>query len=79
MKEKILKNVAQYLCDDFVDTICTGFEESSNDFPFTLACANFIYELKSKGININISLFAQCPDIFDNMYNELSKYLSKVN
>ena len=44
MKEEISKNIIKQLCNDFVDTICVGLEEYPDEFPYTLACINFIYE-----------------------------------
>lgn len=77
MREEILKNVVSVLCDDFVDAIVTGVKENEDEFPFTIACTNFICELKEKGIKVNLRIFADSSDIFDRMYKELSTYLAR--
>ena len=73
MKEQITKNVIREVCNDFVDTIIVGLEEYENDFPYTLACINFITELKKKEINVSLNSFIDV--IWDNVYKEVSNYL----
>lgn len=77
MKDEILKIVASQICEDFSETIIVGVKEYEEDFPYTIACVNFINELKSKGIKVNLRIFADCQDIFDNMYREFSNYLAR--
>lgn len=44
MKEKVLRKVIESICDGYVDTLITGIDEYEKNFPYTIACANFIYE-----------------------------------
>ena len=48
MKEDVLRKLIESICDGYVDTLITGIEEYEKNFPYTIACANFIYELKQK-------------------------------
>lgn len=77
MKEEISKNIIKQLCNYFVDTICVGLEESPDEFPYTLACINFIYELKVKGIYFNFKIISECFNILESIYNESIKYLAR--
>lgn len=79
MKERILKSIVNEVCDDFITTICASFEEYPDDFPYTTACVNFLFELKEKGIFFNFKKLTQCNDLLDNIYCELIKYLEKGN
>ena len=42
VKEEALRKIVSSICDDYIDTLLTGIEENEKDFPYTLACANFI-------------------------------------
>lgn len=75
MREQILRNTIRRLCDDFADSIIIGVKESEEKFPFTVACINFMCELKENGKRVNLNLLAGCPEIFDSMYRELINYL----
>lgn len=76
MKEEMLKKVIEMVCDDYIDTLLVGVEEYSKDFPYTIACANFIAELKEK--NIIVQFNAVFIDIVrDRIYRETSNYLSR--
>ena len=75
MKEQITKNVIREVCNDFVDATIVGLEEYENDFPYTLACINFIIELKKKEINVSLNSFIDV--IWDNIYKEISNYLAR--
>lgn len=55
MKELVLRKVVEMVCDDYIDTLLVGIEEYEKDFPYTLACANFISELKEKNIIIEFN------------------------
>lgn len=54
-KEEALIKIISMVCDGYVDTIMTAIEENNiKDFPFTIACANFIVELKEKNIIVEL-------------------------
>ena len=76
MKELVLRKIIEMVCDDYIDTLLVGIEEYEKEFPYTLACANFISELKDKNIII------QFNDVFvdtvrDKIYRETSNYLAR--
>ena len=76
MKEKIMRLLIGSVCDDYIDTLLVGIEEYSSELPYTIACVNFICELKSKNINVDFN------DIFidivrDKVYSETCNYLVK--
>lgn len=76
MKEEALKKMIALLCDGYVDTLLTGIEECGKDFPYTIACANFIGELKEK--NIIVNFFNAFDDsIVDMVFRETSNYLAR--
>lgn len=74
MKEEVLKELIKTICDDYIEPLLIGIEEYESDFPYTIACANFISELKTKNIKIEFN------DVFidkvrDKIYKETSNYL----
>lgn len=73
MKEAILRQLIESICDDYVDTLMTGIEEYEKNFPYTIACANFIYELKQKNILVDFNI------IFDDsmVLRETCSYLAR--
>lgn len=74
MKEKELKKIISMVCDDYVDALMVGIEESKQDFPLTINCANFLYELKEKDIILDFNdVFVD--DIRDKIYKETINYL----
>lgn len=52
-KEALLK-VVSIISENYIDTLMTGIEEYPKDFPYTIAVTNFIAELKSKNIIVNL-------------------------
>ena len=62
--------------DDYIDTLLTGIEENEDDFPYTIACSNFIDELKKKNIIADFYKTFDC-DIIDKIYRETSDYLAR--
>ena len=57
-------------------TIMTAIEEDEKLFPITIACANFITELKGK--NISVELVGTFEDtIMDKIFREISNYLGR--
>lgn len=75
MKEEVKRNVVKELCSDFVEAIIVGMEEYESDFPYSIACINFIAELREKSINVDLNAFIDI--IRDNLYKELSNYLAR--
>ena len=76
MNEIILRKLISMICDDYIHTLVVGIEEYERDFPYTIACANFIVELKSKKIMVEFN------DVFidkirDMLYRETSNYLTR--
>lgn len=76
MNEIVLRKLITMICDDYIDTLLVGIEEYEKDFPYTIACANFIAELKSKNIMVEFN------DVFidkirDMLYRETSNYLAR--
>lgn len=76
MREEILRQIIVAVCDGFVDTLLTGIEEYEKDFPYTIACANFISELKSKNILVNFYTTFE-GHIIDMVHRETSNYLAR--
>ncbi|MCI8778286.1 MAG: hypothetical protein HFI87_03980 [Bacilli bacterium] len=76
MQEEILKKLITLISEDYIETLLTGIKEYEKDFPYTIACANFISELKSKNIVVN---FYNTFDIsiIDMIYRETSNYLAR--
>lgn len=77
MRDEALRKIVSMVCDGYVDTIMTAIEEENiKDFPITIACANFIAELKSK--NIIVELVGTFEDtIIDRIFREVSNYLAR--
>lgn len=76
MRDEALRKIVSMVCDGYVDTIMTAIEENTKDFPITIACANFIAELKSK--NIIVELVGTYEDtIIDRIFREVSNYLAR--
>ncbi len=77
MRDEVLRKIVSMVCDGYVDTIITAIEEDNiKDFPITIACANFIAELKAK--NIIVELVGTFEDtIIDRIFREVSNYLAR--
>lgn len=76
MNEETLRNIVSSICDDYIDTLLTGIKENERDFPYTIACANFISELKEKNIKVNLYTTFDIH-IRDMIYRETSNYLAR--
>lgn len=76
MKEAILRKLIESICDDYVDTLMTGIEEYEKNFPYTIACANFIYELKQKNILVDFNIIFD-DSIVDMVLRETCSYLAR--
>ena len=51
MKDDITRNVFANICEDFKEVLIVGIEENKEQFPYSIACINFIFNLKEQGIN----------------------------
>lgn len=70
------RKIVEMVCEDYIDTILVGMEEYEKDFPFTIACANFLKELRSKNIKVRFEeIFIEM--VRDNIYRETSNYLAR--
>ncbi len=76
MKEDVLRKLIESICDGYVDTLITGIEEYEKNFPYTIACANFIYELKQKNILVDFNIIFD-DSIVDMVLRETSNYLAR--
>ncbi len=76
MREKALKQIIEVVCEGYADTLLTGIEENAKDFPYTLACSNFIDSLRKR--NIIVDFFNTFDDsIIDMVFRETSNYLER--
>ena len=76
MKENVLRKLIESICDGYVDTLMTGIEEYEKNFPYTITCANFIYELKQKNILVDFNIIFD-DSIIDMVFRETSNYLAR--
>lgn len=75
MKEEITRLFVADICGDFKDVILVGLEEQKEKFPYSIACINFLYELKEQGINANLRYFSEI--IRSELYEEFKRYLAR--
>ena len=79
MREKELRKVLTHICDGFIDNILVSLDENKEIekfFPYTLACINFICELKSKNIMVEFFDTFECS-IVDKIYREVGSYIGR--
>ncbi len=69
MKEDIAKNIFANICCDLKDVLLVGIEQ----FPYSIACIDFIYNLKEQGINTSLNSFSE--NIRCELYEECKRYL----
>lgn len=74
MKEDAKKKIIAMVCEDYIDTLLIGTKEYSKDFPYTIACANFIGELKEKNIIVEFNDIL-IDTVKDRIYRETINYL----
>ncbi len=76
MREEILRKIITLISEDYIETLLTGIEEYEKDFPYTIACANFMSDLKNKNIIVD---FYKTFDVSirDMIYRETSNYLGR--
>jgi len=75
MKDEVMKLFVANICSDFNDVLLVGLEENKEQLPYSIACINFLYELKEKGLSCSMNFFNQ--NMIDIIYNEMKKYLVK--
>ena len=73
-KDKITKEVITEIMENFKDVIITGITECPESFPYTIATINFVYELKTKKIDIKFNEVFD-GDIYQEIFKECEKYL----
>lgn len=76
MNKEILRDLITLICENSVCTLLTGIEECEKDFPYTIACANFMSELKSKNIIVNFYTTFDVS-VIDMVFRETSNYLAR--
>lgn len=76
MKDEVLRKIIEFVCDGYIDALLTGIEEYEKDFPYTIACANFISELKRKNILVDFNIVFD-DSIIDMVFRETSNYLAR--
>lgn len=76
MREEMLRKLITLITEDYIDTLLTGIEEYEKDFPYTIACANFMSELKSKNIVVDFYTTFEVS-IRDMVYRETTNYLAR--
>lgn len=78
-REKELMNILSMVFDGYTDSILTALEEDKNNekiFPFTLACIDFINNLKEKNIKVELSdVFIDT--VIDRIFREVSNYMGR--
>lgn len=76
MREDIMRKLITMICDDYIEALLTGVEEYEQDFPYTIACTNYISELKEKNIIVEFNeVFIDT--VRDRIYRETSNYLAR--
>lgn len=76
MREDIMRKLITMICDDYIEALLTGIEEYEQDFPYTIACTNYISELKEKNIIVEFNeVFIDT--VRDRIYRETSNYLAR--
>ena len=76
MREEMLRKLITLITEDYIDTLLTGIEEYEKDFPYTIACANFMSELKSKNIVVDFYTTFEVS-IRDMVYRETTNDLAR--
>lgn len=79
MKETELKKILSMVCDGYIDSIMVDVSEDKNideKLPFTMACVNFICELKNKNIAVDLHTTFD-TNIIDKINREISNYIYK--
>lgn len=55
MKEQELRKIVEFVCNGYVDTIMENIEDNKREFPYAIACANYIAELKENNIIVGLN------------------------
>lgn len=76
MKEQELRKIVKHVCNGYVDTIMENIEDNKKQFPYTIACANYIAELKRKNIIVELNdVFIDI--VIDRIFREFSNYIGR--
>lgn len=70
MERFALRKIVSSVCDDYIDTLLTGIEENEDDFPYTIACYNFIDEWKDITKNIKADIVVIDMPLLDTTKNK---------
>lgn len=74
MKEQELRKIVEFICNSHVDMIMENIEDNKKEFPYAIACANYIAELKEKNIIVRLNdVFIDI--IIDRIFREFSNYI----
>ena len=76
VNKSVLRKLAEWICDGYVDALITGIEENEYYFPYTIALVHFIDELQRKCIKVNYSELVN-DSIIDNVLKEANDYLTR--
>ena len=76
MNEEILRKIVEVVANEHISVILAGIKESEKDFPYTIACASFIEQLKKKNIIVD-TFSAFDSSIVDMVFREMSNYLAR--
>lgn len=76
MKEQELRKIVEFVCNGYVDTIMENIEDNKSEFPYAIACANYITELKENNIIVGLNdIFIDV--VIDRIFREFSNYIGR--
>lgn len=73
-KTKSIEKIIEYVCDGFDSALITGIDELPEEFPYTVACAEYIDKLSESNIKKGFG-DSFTEDIIDNVIREMANYL----
>lgn len=80
MKEKELRKIVEFVCNGYVDTIMENIEDNKRSFPYAIACANYIAELKERNIIVGLNdvfIDIVIDIVIDRIFREFSNYIGR--
>lgn len=76
MNKQELRKIAEFVCNGYVDMIMENIEDRKREFPYAIACANYIAELKEKNIIVELNnVFIDI--VIDRIFREFSNYIGR--
>lgn len=76
MKEQELRKIVKFVCNGYVDTIMENIEDNKRAFPYAIACANYIAELKEQNVIVELNdVFID--NVIDRIFREFSNYIGR--